>query len=309
MLNFLLPDAQTAAAARAALVRSAQINLARGSRSESTVFEVTAESGALYRGVVSAQPHVSPNDPNSVSIEQIVRPSRSGPSFGEWIIQASRSGIIRWEGPDGTISMPFKKRDSLGRLETLLTLTASQLSLDRTQIGLVVGSERQQFELKMPYREVEAELARSLLEGGMQIGRNVPAEFFTLNGKPYVLQVVDDPTQAVEPVTPADDSGKPEPIPNNSPLHVSLAGKWKVIPNNTKQPIRYLVLNADGSLVAKSSTEVDAPGKWALDVAGRLRLRQGEVDFVVEHFKIESGILTFTGFPNLEDVTSFVRDD
>jgi tRNA A-37 threonylcarbamoyl transferase component Bud32 len=308
MLNFLLPDAQTAAAARAALVRSAQINLAPGSHSESTVFEVTAQSGALYRGVVSAQPHVSPNDPNSVSIEQINRNSRSGPSFGEWIIQASRSGIIRWEGPDGTISMPFNKRDSLGRLETLLTLTASS-SLDRTKIELVVGSERQQFELKMPYREVEAELAHTLLEGGMQIGRNVPAEFFTLNGKPYVLQVVDDPKQAVEPVTPPDDYGKPEPMPNNSPLHLSLVGKWKVIPHNTKQPISYLVFNADGSLVAKSSTEVDAPGKWALDVAGRLRLRKGEVEFLVKQFKIESGILTFTGFPNWEDVTSWVRDD
>lgn|GEM_PF-3805148 len=142
----------------------------------------------------------------------------------------------------------------------------------------------------------------------MQIERNVPAEFFALNGKPYVLQVVDDPTQAVESGTSDKENAKPEPTRNNSPLHVSLIGKWKVIAHNTQQPIRYLVFNADGSFVEKSSTEIDEPGKWALDVAGRLRLRQGEKDFLVKQFKIESGLLTFTGFPGWEDVTSFVKD-
>ena len=215
---FVLPDDKTATAARAALQRAAKLSFTSGERSTATLFEVTAENGGVYRGIISAGMPIPTSDPEWVEIDMVSGERKTTSFRAEWVVRASRPGFVRFDQPDGKISIPLAEKNEAGLHETVLSLEVVPLSESRIQITRLLGPDRRVIEVKMAFDDMYSTLGKTFLTQRSLPSRNTPTEMFVLNGQPYILQVVDDPPAPAPKVeTKAPESKPPvidiQPIP------------------------------------------------------------------------------------------------
>lgn len=222
---FVLPDEKTATAARAALQRNAAISFTAGQRSKVTLFEVTAENGGVYRGIISAGKPMSANDPEWVQIDVVNGERDSTALRGEWVVRASRPGVIRLQRPDGVIHLPLRDSTPMVQGKPMvpkvydlqMAFRVMGITQNRTKLYLQVGPDHYQTEVNLPFEEAKEQITKTLLAQTTQIGRNTSTEMFALGGKLYVLQVVDEPPTP-EPKVEANVAKSNAPVIDIHPI-------------------------------------------------------------------------------------------
>ncbi|MCB1208551.1 MAG: protein kinase, partial [Verrucomicrobiales bacterium] len=131
----------------------------------------------------------------------------------QWLVRASRPEVVRFELPGNVINDPLRDTTPLiqGKkmvprsFSTQLSLTVRGSASNKSKLYLMVGPEAYQADVDLPFEEVKTQIAKTLRTQPTQVGRNTPTEMFVLNGKPYVLQVVDAPEStaaATHPIPP-----------------------------------------------------------------------------------------------------------